>query len=184
VTTSPLQQPDVPWAPSTFVPPAPAPSLESEVTAGVGTTLLVALLGAPVGLLWAAIAPKVDLVVTADGVDPNSYWTKEFVAADAWFLIIGMLVGALCGVLAWQLSRRHQLAAVFGLTVGGLLAALIAWRVGHLVDVSRLSTTLASLNGRLPVDPTLDLRAKGVLFAWPFAAVASFLLLISLRPNR
>jgi NAD/NADP transhydrogenase beta subunit len=162
----------------------PAPSLQSEVAVGVGTAMIVALLGAPIGLLWAAVAPKVEVVRTSEGLDLVSAETKSFVGADGWFLVIGLIVGLLCGVLAWQLGRNRPLATVLGLAVGGVVAALIAWRVGHLVDVPRLSATLKSLPGKPIIDPTLDLRAKGVVLAWPFAAVAAFLGLIAVRPGR
>lgn len=190
MSAGPWQPPDNPWAvtaPGWNPPPAstaPTPSVASEVAAGVGTAAAVALLGAPIGLLWAAVAPKVSVVRTSEGLNLLSAQTKAFVGADGWFLVIGLLAGVLCGVLAWRFGRSRSLATVLGLTVGGVLAAVIAWRVGHLVDVPRLAATLRSLSGKPIIDPTLDLRAKGVLFAWPFAAVAAFLVLLGIRPGR
>jgi hypothetical protein len=161
-----------------------APSLLAEAAAGTVALGLVALLGAPIGLLWAAVAPKVEVVRTGQGLDLVSSETKSFVGADGWLFVLGLLVGAVCGFVAWRLGRRHALGTVLGLVLGSVLAAIIAWRVGHLVDVPRLSATLHSLPGKPVIDPTLDVRAKGVLLAWPFASAAVFLGLLAFWPNR
>ncbi|MDX6286790.1 MAG: hypothetical protein QOG53_2275 [Frankiales bacterium] len=171
------------WGPP--VPHAePALPLRDEIRAGLTTAALVAMLGAPVGLLWAAVAPKVLIERTPDGLALASSETKSFVGADGWFLVIALLAGLACGVAAWRLGRRPQLGTSLGLMAGSLVAALIAWRVGHLVDVPRLSALLHTLPGKPIIDPTLDLRAKGVLFAWPVSAVAAFSILLTLRPGR
>lgn len=127
----------------------------------------VALLGAPIGLLWSTLAPRARVVVLAGGpdlVDPN---TKAFIAADGTFLLLTGAAGLLCAILALRLGgRQHGVATALGLAVGGLAAAYLAWRVGHrigLADFRRAARgpigTSALLN--------LSLRAKGVLVSWP-----------------
>ena len=171
------------WGPP--VPRAdPAPPLVDETRAGVIAVVLVAMLGAPVGLIWAAVAPKVLVEPTPEGLSLVAPDAKTFVGADGWFFVIALLTGLVCGVVAWRLGRRRQLGTALGLSVGSLAAAIIAWRVGHLVDVPRLSSLLQALPGKPTIDPTLDVRAKGVLLAWPVGAVSAFVVLLGLRPGR
>jgi hypothetical protein len=162
----------------------PAPPLLDEVRAGVITAALVAMLGAPIGLLWAAVAPKVLVERTPEGLRLVSSETKTFVGADGWFFVIALLAGLGCGVVAWRLGRRQPLGTALGLIAGSVVAAVIAWRVGHLVDVPRLSSLLHTLSGKPIIDPTLDVRAKGVLLAWPVGALAAFVVLLGARPGR
>jgi hypothetical protein len=148
------------------------------------TAVLVVMLGAPIGLLWAALSPKVLVEKTPEGLALASTETKAFIAADGWFFFVALAVGLVCGVVAWRLGRHQQLGTALGLLAGCVVAPIVAWRVGHLVDVPRLSTILHSLPGKPIIDPTLDLRAKGVLFVWPFSALAVFVVLLGFRPGR
>ena len=60
-------------------------SWRGEVLVAGVTIVALALLGAPVGLLWAHIAPHVHTMVTKDGVGLTDYETEAFFAADALF---------------------------------------------------------------------------------------------------
>lgn len=131
----------------------------------------VALLGAPIGLLWSTLAPRARVVVLAGGpdlVDPN---TKAFIAADGTFLLLTGAAGLLCAILALMLGgRRHGAATALGLAVGGLAAAYLAWRVGHrigLADFRRAARGPVGTSALL----NLSLRAKGVLVSWPLMGV-------------
>jgi hypothetical protein len=112
-------------------PEAPAapepPTWGQESGAAVLTTVGVVLLGAPLGLLWAAVAPPVDVVVGEGGstrlADPLR---DAFIAVDGTFLVLALLAGLLSGVLGWRLGRRFGPGVVVGLVVGGLLAAEVA----------------------------------------------------------
>jgi hypothetical protein len=147
----------------------------ADVWAGLVTTAVVVLLGAPVGVLWGAVAPRVPVVKVAQGIDLQMPETKAFVAADGSFLIITLLVGLACGIAAALIGRRHAPGVTMGVAVGGVLAALIAMKVGHrfgydsyvqLRDVAKVGTKGSAY---------LQLRAKGVLFAWPAAACLALL---------
>ncbi|MDQ1689457.1 MAG: hypothetical protein QOK42_2432 [Frankiaceae bacterium] len=147
----------------------------SDAWAALVTTAVLVLLGAPVGLLWGALAPRVAVVKVAQGIDLQMPETKAFVAADGSFLVIALLVGVACGVAAALIGRRHAPGVAIGLAVGGVLAALIAMKVGHrlgyesyaqLRDVAKVGTRGSAY---------LQLRAKGVLLAWPAAASLALL---------
>lgn len=150
------------------------PDSGADLRAGLATTLGLVLLGAPVGLLWALVAPKVT-VLLSDGtvmlVDPDR---SAFIAGDAYFLGVVLVVGLASGVLAWLLGRRHGPAVVVALTVGGLLAAYVAARTGALLHEDDARSALeAGLSGE--VDLAVRLRASEAMLGWPVGALVGFL---------
>lgn len=154
-------------------PPGPA----REAAAALLTVTACLLLAAPVGLLWAALTPRVQLVVVAAGradlADPT---TSGFIAADGWFLGLVVLAGLVTGVLAWRLGRRHGPGCVVGLVVGGLLAAEVARRTGQLVDADSARNAVQSGREGL-VDLAVRLRSRQALVGWPVAALVAHMLL-------
>jgi len=156
-----------------------------DLPVGLGVVLGSVLLGAPVGLLWSAVAPRLTVELTADGpmaADLES--TKAFIGADGTFLVIAVLVGAVCGALAWLLARRGGPWTVAGLVVGGLLAASIATQVGlmpgsdaaiaALSDPAKRSGSIELFLGRRQ-DDGLHMRAMWAVVGWPVGALLAFL---------
>lgn len=146
-----------------------------DLVAGLVTVLGLAVLGVPVGLLWATTSPRALAVQAAGGarlVDPE---TKAFIAADGRFLLATALVGLLCGTVAWLLGRRHREAVVVALAVGGLLAAVIAWRTGHQLQLNSYRHALRTTAPGERFAAAVDVRAKGVLVGWPVAALLGFM---------
>lgn len=156
------------------------PDSGADARAGLATALGLVLLGAPVGLLWAVLAPKVS-VLLSDGtvmlVDPDR---SAFIAGDACFLGVVLGVGLLTGVVAWALGRRHGPAVVVALTVGGLLAAYVAARTGALLHEEDARLALeAGQTGQ--VDLAVRLRASEAMLGWPVGALLGFLVPALLR---
>ncbi len=141
----------------------------------VAGTALGAVLGPVVGVLWLWIAPT-PTAINADGLiylkDQN---TKEFIAADGWFLVIGLVVGAICGGLIFWKYRTAPLSAVLGLTAGALAGAFIAWKVGEALGPPPLDSTVVGIPEGGTVQMPISLRAKGVLCGWPLGGVVAFL---------
>jgi hypothetical protein len=155
------------------VPVAGSPTLAEDVRAGLLTAAVTVLLGAPVGLLWAALAPRVDVVISGEDVqlaDPSS---SAFIAGDGAFLLAVLLAGVIGGLVAWRLGREHGPAVVAGLTVGGLLAAYVAMRVGQQVGLEDVERAVsAGRQGALEL--TLRLRAQEALVGWPVGALLAY----------
>lgn len=157
--------------------------MAGQIRVGVLTALVITGLGVPVGLLWAAIAPRTAYVIM-DGkaylADPE---TQTLIAADGWFAVLTAAAGVLCGLAGYLLAGRlGELGLLGGVTAGAGAAALVAWQVGQ---------ALARTDGRHPAGTgsggataTLDLRAMGVIVAWPLVAAAAFALLEALDPLR
>lgn len=163
-------------------PQAPGTPLWHDVRAGLLTIAVTVLVGAPVGLLWAALAPRVLVEVSGEDVQVLDTSGDGFIAVDAWFFAAVVLAGLVGGVLAWRLGAAHGPAVVLGLAVGGLAAAWIASRVGGEVDRVTVAQLVESgVQGRREL--AVRLRATSALLGWPLASLLVFLALsVARRP--
>jgi hypothetical protein len=153
-------------------PPAgPAGDTAAEVRAGVLTAVVVAALGVPVAAIWYAVAPRVAYRAGRGGGTIVDFGTQNFIAADGWFFVITAVAGVLTGVAAWAIGRRRAVGLAVGLAVGGIAAALIAWRLGTWFGSSGFHTALRTRPAGTIVHAPLALGAKGCLVAWPIAAL-------------
>ena len=143
----------------------------AEVVAAVLTAVGCVLLAAPLGLLWAGVSPRVEVVVAAPGdvelADPTS---TGFIAADGTFLLLAVLAGIVTGLVAFRLGRRHGPGVVLGLVLGGLLGADVARRTGQLVGAEEARTAVEA--GREGVvELAVRLRARSAQVGWAVAAL-------------
>jgi hypothetical protein len=121
----------------------------------------VAVLGAPLGLLWAALAPEVPLQAVQGGVVPTEAQPEEFFAADGWFVLLGVAYGLLAAVAAWFLLRRHRGPVLLAaLAVGAVGAGLFAWWVGHRIGLSGYRQQARQAAPGTHLDRPPDLRAR------------------------
>lgn len=155
------------------LPATAAPSLQQDGFAGGLAAVVTVLLGAPVGLLWAATAPRVDIVISGKDVQLAEPGTSAFIAGDGFFLLAVLLAGAVGGLLAWWLGREHGPALVLGLTLGGLVAAYVAMRVGSTVGAEEVQAAVrAGQQGALEL--SLRLRAQEALVGWPVGSLLAY----------
>ena len=151
-----------------------APPVLADVFAGILAAVVTVLVGAPVGLLWAAFAPRVDVLIAAGEVQLVDTASSGFIAGDGAFLGAVALAGLVGGVLAWWLGRAHGPAVVIGLAVGGIAAAYVAMTVGlqiGLEEVQRAGET--GLQGAFSLPP-VKLRAREALVGWPVGALVGY----------
>jgi hypothetical protein len=98
--------------------------LRRTVTVTVATLLVVTALGAPLGLLWAWLAPGVPVVnVGANGIVVNDPSPEQYVAADGWFTLLGLGFGVLAAIAGWLLLRRDRGPFLLLGLIGGTAAA-------------------------------------------------------------
>ena len=155
------------------------PPVRSDVLAAL-LTLAVPLLDAgPVGLAWAALAPRAVAVLAAGRYSAADPSTDAHIAGDGYFLAAVLLAGAITGLTAWAFGRRHGPAVVSALAVGGLGAAFVVMRVGEAVGVGALQRAVQG--GATQVDVALDLGAVVALTGWPVAALLAFLVATLVR---
>jgi hypothetical protein len=149
--------------------------LRRQLLTATVTTLVTALPGVAVGLLWQAISPSIRYVVV-DGrpflADPE---TQTLISTDGRFAILTALGGLVCGMAAYLAAGRGtDIAIVAGLALGGISAALLTWRVGHQIGLDAFQHAVRAAREGAFVTGVADLRATGVLVFWPLVAVGVF----------
>ena len=151
-----------------------APASRGDALAGLLVAVGCVLLGAPVGLLWEAVAPHVVVRVSGSSVSLVSD-SGVFLDGDLAFLVTVTLAGLVTGLLGWAAGRRWGPGVVVGLVVGGLAAAWVASKTGELVDEgSAREAVRAGRSGQLEL--SVRLRATEAVLGWPIGALAGFAL--------
>ena len=115
-----------------------APPAEPDLPRGraVRLALLAVLassvLGVPLGLLWAALAPDTPVLKVAEGAVYAEPQPEQPIAADGWFSLLGLGFGVLAALALWFLLRRVRgPVGLFAAVLGAFGAALVAWQVGR-----------------------------------------------------
>lgn len=171
--------------PISEVEPVPAPRTR-PVRSPMGLWLGVLAIGCVVagvlaGVLWEAIVPLPTYLVNVDGYAATSErGLADFVAGDAWFVVLGVVLGGVCGLISWWwfggLGWR-----VVPLAVGGsLLMAALCWLVGWLLGPGPFEPRLAAASPGEVLAIELTVRGPVALLVWPFAACLVVMLLSAL----
>lgn len=171
-----------PGGPTAEPPAAPAAAraswrgwaeVRSDLRSALRVAVLVALAGLPAGVLWWALAPRVDFVVTDAGPESIGDYSGEFrVADDAVLAFVLLGVGLVAGLATWSFYRRRGVAAVLALAVGGSVAAVLAWQLGEVLGAGPTEAQAAE-GARLTT--ALQLGAVPALALAPFAALLVYL---------
>jgi hypothetical protein len=130
--------------------------------------------GALTGVLWRLVAPLPHVTVQAGQLIAAESEGESAVAADGWFGLCCLVAGVLSAVLVFAIVRSARLEAVVAVTIGALVASLVAWRVGLALSPDPVTTQAKQAANGAVLEGPLRLSAKGVLFAWPLAAVAVY----------
>ncbi|MFJ4693513.1 DUF2567 domain-containing protein [Streptomyces sp. NPDC088766] len=152
------------------------PGMKTELREAAVITVVVALLGAALGLLWLWLAPRVPLV--GEAVDDN--WVvylkdtegEQAVGVDGTFVLLALACGAVSAAAVFAWRRRGGVPLVVALALGGLLGSLLAWRLGVWLGPGQDVVARARAAGAgVTFSAPLKLSAKGALLAWPLAAL-------------
>lgn len=171
----------------------PGTNLKGETATGLVVLVLCVFFGAPAGLIWAALRPNLDPLVVSAAAE--SALRPQF-TADLTLALLGLGAGAIAGILAWALLRRHGSGAAIGLALGGYAAMRVAAHIGKLaahpdqlqaITEGQLAKAHDTLSGTpAQVREFLDLlsfhlRAGAVFYSFSIAALLLFGSLTYLR---
>ncbi|WP_329216349.1 DUF2567 domain-containing protein [Streptomyces sp. NBC_01485] len=161
------------------------PGMKTELREAAAITVVVAFLGALLGLLWVWLVPKVPLV--GDLVEGN--WVVYFkdtegeqaIGVDGTFTLLALAVGAVSAVAVFAWRRRGGVPIVVALALGGILGSVLAWRLGvWLGPESDVIAHARAVGKGVTFSAPLKLGAKGALLAWSLAALVVHLGLTAL----
>ncbi|MFG2792344.1 AAA family ATPase [Streptomyces sp. NPDC048419] len=161
------------------------PGMKTEVREAAVVTVVVAVAGALLGVLWWWLAPHVPLV--ADVVDKR--WIvylsdsegEQAIGVDGTFTLLAVGFGVVSALAVFLWRRRGGVPLVVALGVGGLLGSLLAWKVGVWLGPTQDVIAHAKAVGKGVVfSAPLKMGAKGALLAWPLAALVVHLGLMAL----
>lgn len=150
--------------------------MKTEVREAAVVTVVAALGGVLLGVLWNWLAPSVPLVgQVVDGgwvVYLGDTEGEQRIGVDGTFTLLALGFGAVSAAVVFLLRRRGGVPLVVALGVGGLLGALLAWRVGVWLGPSDDVLGRAKDVGQgVTFSAPLELGAKGALLAWPVGAL-------------
>lgn len=155
--------------------------VKADLLPAVSILSTVALIGIPVGWLWARLAPPQRLLVREDG-------TAVPLQLESWhryddlviFGLLGAAAGIFIGVLVWLFRERRGPVVMIAAVLGSLLAAWLAALMGEGMfagDLYRLDTppAIGDVVAQAPVvetawvfvvQPLFTALTYGVLAAW------------------
>lgn len=134
-------------------------------------------LGAAAGVVWwLVVKPPAYELNSNGGATTTERGLSQFIAADAWFCIIGLMVGLLIGIAAWRWLRTLGWSVVLVVLVCATAAALMCWLVGYRLGPGDFEARLAAAQPGQLVPIPLTLRARASLLTWPFFAIIPVLL--------
>lgn len=187
--TAPLTPPHQPPHDPDWPPPPPPPFGPSgdpitpgEVLYGVVVTLVSAVMGALLGLLWLWLAPSVLLISDGKGVYLRDSEGESAIGADGTFVLLALAFGAVAALVVFLLRRKGGVPLVLGLALGGVLGSLLAWGVGTYFGPARDVVAHARAVGpNVAFEAPLELNmAAAAMLAWPLAAMIVHLALTAL----
>lgn len=136
------------------------------------------LLAAPyVGMLWERISPAPTYVNLGGEVYLNNQDSSEFIAADGWFLFLGLVLGMVSAGLAYW-RWRGDLLVIVAMSGASVLASLIAREVGEAFGPAPIQQTALTLADGETIDGSITLASDGILFAWAVGILLTYLSLI------
>ncbi len=130
--------------------------------------------GAVVGVVWELVTPLPQFQVAGDRILLPAAEDETAVAADGWFAVCAGVAGVVSAVVVVLRVREARLSVLAGLTLGGLLAAVIAWRVGVALGPDSVRAEAVGLSDGESFSGPLELSALGVLFTWSLTAVITY----------
>ena len=160
------------------VEPGPEPLRSRLPWIRIGGFAALALgLGAAGGVAWWALVRLPSYAVARNGTaGVSERGLTEFFAGDAWFCLIGFVVGLFLGILGWRLFRAYGWPVALGVVVLAFLAGLLCWAVGFRLGPGSFVDRLAAAQPGDLVPIELTVRSRAALLIWPFAAVVPALL--------
>ncbi|WP_406057631.1 DUF2567 domain-containing protein [Streptomyces sp. NBC_01077] len=178
----PPHDPDWPPPPPPMPGAAGDPITAAEVLQGVLVTVVSAIAGALLGVLWLNLAPRVLLISDGKGVYLRNSEGEAAIGADGTFVLLALAFGAAAALVVFLARRKGGVPLVLGLALGGVLGSLLAWGLGtSFGPTSDVVAHAKAVGPNITFEAPLELNlAAAAMLAWPLAAMIVHLALTAL----
>lgn len=142
---------------------------------------IVVLLGVVAALVWHAIVKLPTYLTSDDGsVQMTERAIGQIFAIDAIFVIIGLLVGVVLGLVAWFLFNKMGWPLAVMATLGGLASGGTCWLMGIILGPRNFAERVVSANvgDQVPID--FQLHTVSALLVWALGAIIPVMLYANL----
>jgi hypothetical protein len=147
-----------------------------EIRWAVAVVVVLALVGIGAGALWIGVAPRQSFLVVKAGQAVRVGSEGEvYVADDAWYFFITLVIGLLAGVLAWLPRSGRGVLMPVALAAGGIAGALATWAFGEWLTPHVGREALQRVGETLLFQ--VQLKAQAAVVTEAFAAVVVYLIL-------
>lgn len=156
-----------------FAPDAPD---SRDVLAALVAVIGLVVAGVPLGLLWAATAPKLNVKAALGGSEAAF---NAQAGIDVHFALLAVIFGVAAGGLVGWRGRYGGWPLPVGLAIGGAAGSLVAAQVGHLRESSRVLDQLpANIRGSVSNIVDFVLRSHGYHVVLPVTALVTYLIIV------
>lgn len=142
----------------------PAAVIAAGVVAGVVS-------GAALGVVWAALAPRVPLVVRPEtGVAPDGFQPEQYLASDVAFGVLGIIAGIALTIGLAYMRREHLLDVLLATLLAAGLGTAAMWFVGTRLGSVDIEGLQATTTEEIVIDGPLEVSLPVMFLMWPIAA--------------
>lgn len=142
------------------------------------------VVGIVAAVIWRLVVQLPSYDVQSDGsATVSERALTEFFTADAWYVALGVVFGAIIGIATWQRFKSLGWVSAFLAAGLGALAGVTCWQLGQLLGGAPFDERLASAQPGDRVPIALALHSPSALAVWAFAAVTPILLGSALGPD-
>lgn len=156
---------DVTSSASTWSHPRKTRNALSVTGAGVVVGLIT---GASLGVLWWALAPRVSVVVSDEGVRADGFQPQEYLAADIAFGGLALVAGLFVTIGLVYMRREHLVATLGAALLASVVGTSIMWFVGTQLGSVDLETV--DLPEPSVIEGPLEIHMPAIFLVWPLTA--------------
>lgn len=141
-----------------------------DVRPAVSIVIATAVIGALLGLVWAAWSPPGPQarILPAGRLQDE---TEGWVAADGRFLVLGVVAGLVVALAAWRRVSSRGPVLLGALAVGGVAGSALMWLVGRLTGGGSDTGVSSGHAAGYIAQQRISLHTPGLLFVQAGVAV-------------
>ena len=143
----------------------------------------MAVLGLVCGFIWAQVVEPAQLIRFETGVGQDELQLSRVFDADGWYALIAAVAGLLAGLGFGLWRTRDPLATVLLALAGCVAAALLMWRLGHLLGPDNPAAMLQQAPVGTHADVPLKRPEWPIFLAWPVSALSGMLVALLTRSD-